>query len=302
MSLLSARPIQAERPAAGRRSDSPGTLTHVVGNSPASLLLPVGGFSAAGCAPDCGTAPVAASGGTIGTADLRCASRRGKGRDDGEAGGLGGCAAGRDGPAAGRGPVGCARSGAEALGCAVMMGIDFVVGGSSADVAHAHFEGDPRTVGLADVDRLAVVDVDDRNPLPVEVDAVQRVVVDRQPPPLIEAQQHVRAGDQRVRHAQVGPEVAAHDHVAASGETTFGPVRSSRQHGLLRSSHHIQVRSRDWGAGLAFQPDMPADEAGVADGQRREHEHVEHENVLRVLPDRVVGRDLLDLHQRREVD
>ena len=69
------------------------------------------------------------------------------------------------------------------------------VGGSSPNGAPVmpDFEGDPRSVGLADVDRLAVLDVDRRHPLAVEEDPVQRIVVDRDPPAVVEAQQQVRA-------------------------------------------------------------------------------------------------------------
>src|SRR6201999_1729148 len=56
------------------------------------------------------------------------------------------------------------------------------------------------------------------------------------------------------------------------------------------------------GPGSAFEPDVPSDDGGIPDRQQREHGHVEYEDVLGVLPDRVVGRYLLDLHQRREVD
>src|SRR5690349_25105326 len=87
-----------------------------------------------------------------------------------------------------------------------------------ADVAHAHFEGDPRTVGLADVDGLPVVDIDDGHPLAVEVDPVQRVVVDREPPRLIEAQLLVRSRVRRVRSPQVATKVTSYDPFRTGGE------------------------------------------------------------------------------------
>ena len=102
-------------------------------------------------------------------------------------------------------------------------------------------ESHRRPVGLADVDGLAVVDVDHRHPLAVDEDPVERVVVDRHPPALVEAQQQVRAGDQRVGHAQVGAQVAADDHVAARGEAAFGSVSPNRQHGLSGSIHQISA-------------------------------------------------------------
>src|SRR6204780_3868659 len=52
----------------------------------------------------------------------------------------------------------------------------------------------------------------------------------------------------------------------------------------------------------ALEPDIPPDVSGVEERQRREHGHVEEEDVLRVLPYRVVRRDLLYLHQVWEVD
>ncbi|CAG7405732.1 hypothetical protein PICSAR71_04546 [Mycobacterium avium subsp. paratuberculosis] len=83
MSLLRARPIQAARPGAGRRSASgPGTLTQVVGNSPLPPVLPVW---VRGGGPGCGTPRVAASGGTA----LRWVSRRRNERVGGCPGGFG---------------------------------------------------------------------------------------------------------------------------------------------------------------------------------------------------------------------
>ena len=61
------------------------------------------------------------------------------------------------------------------------------------------------------------------------------------PPALVEAQQQVSAGDQRVRHAQVGAQVAADDHVAARGEAAFGLVSPNRQHWLGGSIHQLSA-------------------------------------------------------------
>jgi hypothetical protein len=82
-------------------------------------------------------------------------------------------------------------------------------------------EGDPRPVGLADVDRLAVVDVDHRHPLGIDVDAVRRIVVDGDPPALVIPQQQVCARDQRVCDAQIGAQVTSHDYLAARRETAL---------------------------------------------------------------------------------
>jgi hypothetical protein len=54
-------------------------------------------------------------------------------------------------------------------------------------------EGQLWPVGIPDVDGLAVVDVDDRHPVAVDERPVERAVVDRQPPALVEAQQQVGA-------------------------------------------------------------------------------------------------------------
>ena len=99
------------------------------------------------------------------------------------------------------------------------------------------FERDPRPVGLADVDALAVMDVDHRHSLAVGEHPVQRVVVDRDPAALVEAQQQMRTGDQRVGHPQVGAQVAPDDDVAARGEAALGSVGPNRQHWLHGSIH-----------------------------------------------------------------
>jgi hypothetical protein len=106
-------------------------------------------------------------------------------------------------------------------------------------------ERDPRSVGLADVDGLAVADVDRRHPLPVEEDPVDRVVVDRDPAAVVEAQQQVRPRDQRVRHPQVGAQVAADDHVAPRREITFGSLGPHRQHWLRGLTHQCVRRFLD---------------------------------------------------------
>ena len=95
----------------------------------------------------------------------------------------------------------------------------------------SNFEGHPRPVGLADVDGLAVMDIDHRHSLAVDEHPVERIVVDRHPLALIEAQQQVRAGDQRMRDAHVGAQVTSDDHVASGREATLRSVRPNRQHG-----------------------------------------------------------------------
>jgi hypothetical protein len=65
-------------------------------------------------------------------------------------------------------------------------------------------ETQERPIGIADIDGLTVMDVDHRHPAPVDVGSVQRTVVDGQPAALIETQQQVCPGDQRVCDADVG--------------------------------------------------------------------------------------------------
>jgi hypothetical protein len=50
-------------------------------------------------------------------------------------------------------------------------------------------ERQQRAVGISDVDALTVMDFHERHPPAVGVSAVERTVVDRQPPALVEAQQ-----------------------------------------------------------------------------------------------------------------
>ena len=102
-------------------------------------------------------------------------------------------------------------------------------------------EGQPRSLRIADVDALAVVDVDDRHPVAVDVGPVQRAVVDRQPSALIEAQDQVRAGDPRIRDAHVGVHVAPDDHLVACREGTLGPVVPNCQDGRGGSSHYSSI-------------------------------------------------------------
>ena len=107
-------------------------------------------------------------------------------------------------------------------------------------------ERQPRSFRIPDVDGLAVMDVDDRRPVAVDVRPVQRVV-DRQPPALIEPQDQVRAGDPRVGNAQVGVEVTPDDRLLACREGTLGPVVPNRQDGRRGSTHYSSMVPRlEW--------------------------------------------------------
>jgi hypothetical protein len=99
-------------------------------------------------------------------------------------------------------------------------------------------EGQPRSLGVPDVDALAVVNVDDRHPVAVDVSPVQRAVVDCQPPASIEPQDQVRAGDPRIGNAQVGVQVTPDDHLVACREGTLGPVVPNCQDRRGGSTHY----------------------------------------------------------------
>jgi hypothetical protein len=79
----------------------------------------------------------------------------------------------------------------------------------------ADLERQAGAIGIADVDLLAVLDVDRGRPAPVDVHAVEAAVVDRDPAALVEPQYQVGARDQRVGDADIGTEVASdHDIIA----------------------------------------------------------------------------------------
>jgi hypothetical protein len=88
-------------------------------------------------------------------------------------------------------------------------------------------EGQVGPVGISDVDALAVVNVHHRHPAAVDESPVERTVVDRQPPALLESQQQMGARNQRVRDAHVGPEIPSDDDVMTRGEGSFRPVMTN---------------------------------------------------------------------------
>jgi hypothetical protein len=104
-------------------------------------------------------------------------------------------------------------------------------------------ERQPRSARIPNVDALAVMDVNDRRPVPVDVRPVQRVV-DCQPPALIEPQYQVRTGDPRVGNAQVGVQVTTDDHLVACRERTLGPVVPNCQDRRGGSSHYSSIGPR----------------------------------------------------------
>jgi hypothetical protein len=88
-----------------------------------------------------------------------------------------------------------------------------------------------RPVRVADIDPLAVLDVEGRYSTVVEVQTIEAAVVDGDPPALIEAQHQVYPGNQRVRDADVGPQVTPDDHVVAGCEGPFGSLVPHGQRG-----------------------------------------------------------------------
>ena len=64
-------------------------------------------------------------------------------------------------------------------------------------------EGHRRAVRIADIDPLAVLDVDHRHAPVVDVETIEATVVDGNPSALVESQHQVYPGDQGVRDANV---------------------------------------------------------------------------------------------------
>ena len=105
----------------------------------------------------------------------------------------------------------------------------------------ADLEGQPRAVGVADVDRLAVVDVDGGHPAAVDEHPVEAAVVDRDPAALVEPQHQVGARDQGVGDADVGAKVTADDDIVAGRERARRSVVPNGQRGRGWSAHRDQL-------------------------------------------------------------
>jgi hypothetical protein len=82
-------------------------------------------------------------------------------------------------------------------------------------------EAQTRPVRPSYIDALAIPDVDHPHPATVDEHPRRRPVVDRHPFALIETQQQVRAGDQRIGNAHVGTKVTSNDDIMACGETAL---------------------------------------------------------------------------------
>jgi hypothetical protein len=102
-----------------------------------------------------------------------------------------------------------------------------------------------RPIRVADVEALAVVEIDGGNSLVVDIHPVEAAVVDGDPPALVEPQYKVCAGDQRMCDSDVGAKVAADDHVVARREGSGRPVVSNGQRGRGWSAHRGQLYRHD---------------------------------------------------------
>jgi hypothetical protein len=95
----------------------------------------------------------------------------------------------------------------------------------------ADLEGQRRTVGVPDIDSLAVLDVDIRHAPVVDEHAVEAAVVDREPSALVESHDQVCSGDEGVPDTDVCPQVTPDDDVVACCE---GALRCVIPHGQHR--------------------------------------------------------------------
>jgi hypothetical protein len=102
-------------------------------------------------------------------------------------------------------------------------------------------EGQTWSVRVSDVDALAIADVYHRRAATAEEHPVGRIVVNRNPLAAVKAEQQVRAGDEGMRNAHIGAEIASNDHVMTCRETTLRPVRLNRQYGRCRPTHQTSI-------------------------------------------------------------
>src|SRR5258705_2671771 len=123
----------------------------------------------------------------------------------------------------------------------------------------ADLERQARTVGIADVDLLAVRNVDCGHPPPVCVHAVEAAVVEGDPAALVEPQHQVGARDQRVGDADVGAEVATDHDIVAWREGARRAVVPNGQRGRGWAAHRAQLyrylrRIGRWSVGRVKTP------------------------------------------------
>lgn len=102
----------------------------------------------------------------------------------------------------------------------LIRGID-IVGTPGHTLVAADLEDQQRAVRVADIDPLAVLDVDHRHATVVDVHPVEAAVVDGDPSALVESQQQMSPGDQGVPDADVRPQVTPNNHIVARCEGTL---------------------------------------------------------------------------------
>lgn len=105
-------------------------------------------------------------------------------------------------------------------------------------------KGQTRSLRVADVNALAVVDIDHRHPVAVEVGPVQRAVVDCQPSALVEPHDQMRTRDARIGDPHIGLHVATDDDLATGRKGSLGPVMPNCQDGRGGSSHYSSIGPR----------------------------------------------------------
>ena len=105
----------------------------------------------------------------------------------------------------------------------------------------SHLEAQRRTVRIAQIHRRAVGDVDLRHPSAVDKHPVERTVVDRPPPAVLEAQHDMRPGHQGMGQADIGAQVPADNHVMSGGERARWPVVPDGEDGRGGLVHRRQL-------------------------------------------------------------
>lgn len=98
-------------------------------------------------------------------------------------------------------------------------------------------KADHRTVRISDVDAQTVLDVGARHAAVVDIQPVEAAVVDDNPSALVESDQQVGPGDQRMRDTHVGPQIAPDDDIVACCKGALGSLIAHCQHGRGWSAH-----------------------------------------------------------------
>lgn len=93
----------------------------------------------------------------------------------------------------------------------------------------ADFEGQCRTIWVADIDLLTVLDIDARHSTVVDEKAVETTVVDGDPSALVEPEHQVRTGNKGVSNADIRSQVTSDDYIVACCEGAFRSVVTHSQ-------------------------------------------------------------------------